>query len=191
MKNNFVKLSLVLFIISAVSAGALAFLNDFTKEIIAANDAKASMDPAVIQAVMPGATMFKDLEDKAIIDTIKSENAKFVDLKNAVDNSGNVLGYVVRTLSTIPGYGGDIEMFVGITPDGKISGLNVLAHQETSGLGSKVTEPQFKDQFVGKDATKEITDGDYDALTGATKSSVSFSSGVNNAISIYNQHLKK
>jgi len=188
MKNNFIRLAGVLFIISAVAAGALAFLNDTTKDLIAENDARASMDPAVIQAVAPGADTFVDLEDTSIIDTIKAENDKFVDLKTAVDASGNSLGYVVRTLSTIPGYGGDMELFVGIKEDGKISGVSVIAHSETSGLGSRTTEPEFTSQFVDKDASTEIVD--FDALAGATKSSKSFLSAVNNAISIYSKYLK-
>lgn len=188
MKNSYVRLGGILFLIAAISAGLLAFLNDSTKDLIAQNEAKASMKPEVLEAVMPGSVMFNDIEDTALIDTIKAENAKFVNLQVAVDSSNNELGYVVRTLSTVPGYGGDMELFVGISPDGKITGVNVVAHSETSGLGSRTTEPEFTSQFVGKDASAEIVE--FDALTGATKSSKSFLSAVNNAVSIYSQYLK-
>ena len=60
MKNNFVRLAGVLLIIGAVSAGVLAWLNDTTKDLIAQNEAKASMDPAVLEAVMPGSVLFKE-----------------------------------------------------------------------------------------------------------------------------------
>lgn len=189
MKNSYVRLGGILFLIAAISAGILAFLNDTTKDLIAQNEAMASMDPAVLESVMPGATMFNDYADTALVDTIKAENDKFVNLQTAVDASGNELGTVIRTLSTVPGYGGDMELFVGISPDGKITGVNVVAHSETSGLGSRTTEPEFQSQFIGKDASVEIVE--FDALTGATKSSNSFLSAVNNAINIYNQHLKK
>jgi Na+-translocating ferredoxin:NAD+ oxidoreductase RnfG subunit len=63
MKNNFVKLAGVLLIIGAVSAGVLAWLNDVTSDRIAQNEAMASMDPAILEAVMPGSVMFKDYED--------------------------------------------------------------------------------------------------------------------------------
>jgi len=53
MKNNFVKLAGVLLIIGAVSAGVLAWLNDVTSDRIAQNEAMASMDPAILEAVMP------------------------------------------------------------------------------------------------------------------------------------------
>lgn len=189
MKNNIVKLGGILCIISAVAGGVLAFTNDFTKDKIAEAELKASMDPAVLEAVMPGSTMFEPLEDATLVETIKSENSKFKDLFVAVDASGNELGYVVKTLSTVPGYGGDMELFVGFSADGKISGMRVLAHQETSGLGSRTTEPEFQSQFIGRDASAEITD--YDAITGVTKSSTSFTSALNNAISVYNQYVNK
>ncbi len=188
MKNNILKLGGVLCLICAIAGGVLAFVNDFTKDKIAEAELKASMDPTVLEAVMPGSTMFEPYEDQAVVETIKSENTKFEDLYVAVDDSGNQMGYVVKTLSTVAGYGGDMELFVGFA-DGKISGMSVLAHQETSGLGSRTAEPEFQSQFIGKDASAEITD--YDAITGVTKSSVSFTSALNNAISVYNQYVNK
>lgn len=188
MKNNFIRLAGVLFIISAVSAGVLAWLNDSTKDLIAQNDLSASMSPEVIEAVAPGADTFVPYEDPALVESIKAENAKFVDLLTAVDGSGNSLGYVVQTLSTVPGYGGDMELYIGIGQDGKITGLSVIAHGETSGLGSRTTEPEFWSQFVGDDASAEVTA--FDAISGVTKSSNSFVSAVNNAVSVYSQYLK-
>jgi len=188
MKNSYVRLGGILFLIAAISAGLLAFLNDSTKDLIDKNEAMAATSPEVLEAVMPGSVMFIDIEDTALIDTIKAENAKFVNLQVAVDASNNELGHVVRTFSTVAGYGGDMELFVGISPDGKITGINVVSHSETSGLGSKTTEPDFISQFIGKAASEEIVE--FDALAGVTKSSNSFLSAVNNAISIYSQYLK-
>lgn len=188
MKNSYVKLGGILFLIGAISAGVLAWLNDATSDLIAKNEAMASMNPEVLEAVMPGSVMFNEYEDTALVDSIKAENAKFVNILTAVDASNNELGHVIRTWSTVPGYGGDMELFVGVSPDGKITGINVVSHSETSGLGSRTTEPDFWKQFVDKDASTEIAD--FDAISGVTKSSNSFLSAVNNAISIYSQYLK-
>lgn len=188
MKNNFIRLAGVLFIIAAVSAGVLAWLNDATKDLIAQNDLSASMSPEVIQLVAPGANTFAPYEDTALVDSIKAENAKFIDLLTAVDGSGNSMGYVVQTLSTEPGYKGDMELYIGIGLDGKITGLSVIAHNETSGLGTRTTEPEFMNQFVGNDASAEVVE--FDVISGVTKSSNSFVSAVNNAISVYSQYLK-
>jgi electron transport complex protein RnfG len=188
MKNSYVKLGGVLFIIAAIAAGILAWLNDSTKDLIAKNDAMASMDPQVLEAVMPGSVMFNEYEDPALVKSIKSENEKFVNLLTAVDASDNELGYVVRTWSTVAGYDGDMELFIGFSPEGKVTGVSVITSSETEGLGSRTTEPEFTSQFAGKDASAEIVD--FEAVSGATKSSNSFLSAVNNAINIYNQYLK-
>lgn len=188
MKNNFIRLAGVLFIIAAVAAGALAWLNDATKDKIEQNDLSASMSPEVIQAVAPGADTFVPFEDSALVETIKSENGKFVDLLTVVDGSGNNIGTVVQTLTPTPGYKGDMELYIGIDKDGKFTGMSVIAHSETSGLGTRTTEEGFWGQFVGKDASAEVVS--YDAISGVTKSSVAFVSAVNNAVSIYNQYLK-
>lgn len=188
MKNSYVKLGGILFLIGAISAGILAWLNGATSELIAQNELSASMTPEVIQEVSAGADTFVPFEDPALVETIKGENSKFIDLFTIVDSSGNSMGYAIKTLSTVPGYKGDMELFVGIGQDGKITGTSVTAHGETSGLGSRTTEPEFMSQFVGKDASAEIVD--FDAISGVTKSSKSFLSAVNNAISIYNEYLK-
>ena len=121
---------------------------------------------------------------------MKADNKQFINLLTAVDASGNVLGKVVRTLSTVKGFNGDIELYVGFSPDGKITGTSVLSHSETEGLGSRVTTPQFREQFVGKDASSEISESDFDAISGATYSSKSFLSAINNAITVYAEYVK-
>jgi electron transport complex protein RnfG len=198
MKNNLVKLGGILCLISAVAGGILAFTYSITKDKIAEAELKASMDPAVLESVIPGAVLFEDYDDQALVESIAADNEKFVSLQTAVDASGNELGTVVRTFSTVAGYGGDMELYVGFNPDGTISGLYVLAHSETSGLGSKTTEPEFQSQFIGRDGSTEITvtksnakDDEILALTGATRSSNSFTSAVNNAIDIYSKYLDK
>ncbi|MDD4089514.1 MAG: FMN-binding protein [Tissierellia bacterium] len=190
MKNNFVRLAGVLFIIGAVAAGLLAWLNDTTKDLIDYNEAMASMDPAILEAVMPGAIMFNEYEDIDLVETIKDENTKIINIMTAVDDSGNELGKVVRTWSTMKGFNGDMELYVGFTPDGQISGTSVISHAETEGVGSRITLPDFTEQFIGKEASGEIAESDYDAISGATYSSESFLSAVNNAIKVYTEYLK-
>jgi electron transport complex protein RnfG len=72
---------------------------------------------------------------------------------------------------------------VGLKPDGTIFDTKVLEHQETPGLGTKMMEPRFKDQFVGKnpgtDKIKVKKDGgEIDAITAATISSRAFCDAV-------------
>ncbi|WP_312699539.1 FMN-binding protein [Sedimentibacter sp.] len=189
--NNIVRLGGILCLISAIAAGVLAFTNDFTKDKIKEVELRASLDPAVLEMVMPGSDTFLPFEDTALIDTIKAENGKFVDLMIPVDSSGNQMGYAIKTLSTVAGFGGDIELFIGVSPDGKITGIAVTQMSETKGLGTKVEDPEFRDQFKGKDLNVEITENDVNLISGSTISSKSFTSAVGNAVKIYSQYLNK
>jgi electron transport complex protein RnfG len=136
--------------------------------------------------------------DSAIIDTIKAGNNKFVDAMVVLDESGAEIGYAVRTLSKIAGYGGNIEISVGIDKNNIITGIIVESMNETPGFGSKVADDEFKSQFLNKGIEDEFkivlgnafADNEIDSLAGATMSSNSFASAVNNALEIYKEYLK-
>ena len=197
MKNEIVKLGFMLFFITAIAAGILSFSNNATFDIIVATEEAASSGPEVAGAVIPGAVGFEDL-DISLIEEISSENEKFVDAKTVIDENGSQVGYAIRSLSPVPGYGGDIEVFVGISMDGNVAGLKVLSLSETPGLGTNVEKPEFQGQFIGKSVDTELvvvkvppsSDNEVSALAGATFSSASFNSAINNAMSIYNDYIK-
>lgn len=52
------------------------------------------------------------------------------------------------------GYGGDIEISVGIASDGTVKGIEMLSIGETAGLGMKAKDAEFKDQFRDKKVQK-------------------------------------
>ena len=198
MKNNIVRLGVILCLISAIAGGVLAFSNNITKDKIKEAEDLASSGPEVAQAVVPGSASFELSEDTALVDKIKAANGKFVELRICKDASGQELGYGIRTLSTESGYGGDVEIFLGVSGDGEIVGMKVVAHDETVGLGAKIVNADFQSQFLGKstDTVIKITksspkEDEIQALSGATFSSRSVTSAVNNAMDIYNQFLKK
>jgi electron transport complex protein RnfG len=79
---------------------------------------------------------------------------------------------------------------VGILADGTLKNISVLQHAETPGLGSKMSEPAFKDQFNDKRADSfnfkvKKDGGDVDAITAATISSRAFCDAVNRALSTF------
>ena len=103
----------------------------------------------------------------------------------ALDKDGNVLGSVV--VNVAKGYGGDISVMTGVDKDGKVTGVNILSHSETAGLGANAVKESFRDQFVG--LVKGITvskdkpgENSIDALTGATVTSRAVTKAVNAAI---------
>ena len=84
------------------------------------------------------------------------------DVVRVVD--GMVVGVVV--LSYAMGFGGPIGILIGIDMNGTIVGVEILEHLETPGIGSRITEDVFLNQFIGKHPPINV-----DAITGATISS--------------------
>ncbi|NLD22260.1 MAG: FMN-binding protein [Bacteroidales bacterium] len=92
---------------------------------------------------------------------------------------------------TVKGYGGDINMTVGVDIKGHITGVKIGSHNETPGLGAKASEPEFISQFgevtindklvivkQNKKAANEIQ-----AISGATISTKAVTEGVSAALS--------
>lgn len=99
----------------------------------------------------------------------------------------NVVGYCVELAS--PGFGGDISMTVGFEADGKILGVSIVSLSETPGLGSRVQEAAYLDQYKGQSGTLTLGE-DVDAIAGATVSSRAVLIGVNRAVEILNRTVK-
>jgi electron transport complex protein RnfG len=96
-----------------------------------------------------------------------------------------IVGYAVNTY-TPDGFSGNIILMAGFKPDGTIINITVLEHKETPGLGTKMAEPQFKDQFLEKNPaefslTVRKDGGPVDAITAATISSRAFCDAVQRA----------
>lgn len=194
--REIIKLGGILFLITAIAAGILAFSNDITKDKIIEAEEAASSGPEVAGVVIPGSVRFEKMESN-IVDKIKKENEKFVDLKVGKDEKGNTIGYAIRTWSPIKGYAGDIEIYLGVSLEGEIVGMKVLSLSETPGLGSNIQNADFQKQFFGKNADMQIgvskgdsAENEIVAISGATYSSRSITSAVNNALDIYNKYVK-
>lgn len=105
-----------------------------------------------------------------------------------LDASGNVAGYVVNVTSK-EGFGGEVSISTGISPDGQITGMEFLTINETAGLGMNATKPEFMNQYVGKtvesfELTKEAAQADnqIQAISGATITSTAVTNAMNAAL---------
>lgn len=133
-------LSAVLFIISVVVALLLAFTNSVTKDKIAENNLKEQN--IAKQEVLSGAEEFTEIENHT------DETGLVQGVYEGKDASGNVIGWCVNVSPS--GYGGALDIMVGIDSSGTVSGMKVVSHSETAGLGAKATDPSFSSQFTGK-----------------------------------------
>ena len=101
-----------------------------------------------------------------------------------VVTGGEVVGYIVTGIAK--GYGGDVPVMVAIDLSGAIVGIEISGTAETQGLGSKIEEPAFKDQFKGLTAAPLTLNSDVQQVASATVSSAAALEAVNNAIAAYN-----
>ena len=187
--NNIFKLSINLFSICAVAALLLGFTNKLTLPIIEERNMQANNEAR--QLVLPKANQFQ-LVSSNEYDNIDGIISEVYEGKNGSD----IIGYTIKTLPK--GYGGEIELIVGISSEGKIEGINIGNMSETPGLGAKANESDFKDQFNGKNASKitvvkggTASDNEISAISGATITSDAVTNGVNVAIELFNNSLTK
>jgi electron transport complex protein RnfG len=92
------------------------------------------------------------------------------------------------------GYHDLIEVMVGVDPEGKLTGISIMTHTETPGLGARIVEPQFTEQFAGLDldTTKLSAEGGkVDAVSGASFSSAGVITAVRSALEQFPQIKKE
>ncbi len=179
--RDIVKLSLVLLVITAVSAGALSITNNITEEIIQEKAMEANL--AYMKEILPDADDFELVEDPGIDDVDGIEEV-YEALKD-----GDTVGYAIKT--TTKGYGGDVVMITGVEHDGTLSGIRVASQSETPGLGDKITEEEFGSQFEGLPIEGELNlNEDVDQISGATISTEAVVDGVNASIKLFESVLK-
>jgi electron transport complex protein RnfG len=92
------------------------------------------------------------------------------------------------------GYHDLIEVMVGVGPEGNLTGISIMTHTETPGLGALIVEPEFTDQFKGLDldTTKLSAEGgQVDTLSGATFSTVGVIAAVSAALEQFPQIKKE
>lgn len=167
--RDIVNLAWKLLLIAAVAGLALGIVNGITVEPIA-EQMRLKADTAR-KTVLPLADTF----------TLESENTGGCVEAYVGTNGGEPVGYTA-VVATKEGYGNEFEVTVGITLDGKISGISIggANFSETPGLGARVKEAFFTEQFEG--LTAPLTLGtDVDAITSATRSSRAVTNAVNTA----------
>ena len=159
--NKIVKLALILFAFSAIMAACPGGINLLTAERIDAINAEKLA--AAMEQVLP-ADSYTEVE-------YKGNDTRIMNVYKA----GNV-GHTVKV--AVGGSQGTIELIVGVDADGAVSGISIVSHSETPGLGAVAAQANdkgqaFRDQFVGQSGTVSVTKdgGQIEALSGATVSS--------------------
>jgi len=178
-----IKLGMILLIITVVSAGVLAVSNNLTKDKIAEIEMAGSLD--ALKQVFGATSKFKVLDEGKLSEIIGSYE-KVIEIFEVYDGQ-TLNGYAIKTKSK--GFGDlDLVILTGISSDGNVTGMRLLEHAETKGIGSKAEEPSFSEKFIGKTVADEIT---VETISGATYTTKGVLEGVNIAREVFNTQFSK
>jgi len=150
----YIKLGFVLFIITAIASGVLAYLNTITQPIIEENQRIAQEKAR--KEVLPSAVSFEEVTGDLTYNIGK-------------DADDNVVGYTF--VASLYGYSSDVKTMVGVNKDMIIENIKVISQAETPGLGANCENPEFQAQFSSKqkaDLKVDKDGGKIVSLTGAT-----------------------
>ena len=180
MKSNLFNMIAVLLVVAVCSAVSIGYVYELTSEPIA--EAKKAKIVAAIKEMVKNFDN-NPLEEKT---TIGTDGVVLYPARE----EGNITSVAVETSSSL-GFGGKIELIMGILTDGTVTGYKITQQNETPGLGSKVTEAAFSKQFVGLNThnsnfSLKKDGGEIDAVTGATISSRAVIDAVKKAVAAYN-----
>ncbi len=164
----YLKLGFVLFIITAIASGVLAYLNTITQPIIEENQRVAQEKAR--KEVLPSAVTFEEVVSELTYHIGK-------------DADEQVVGYTF--VASLYGYSGDVKTMVGINTDLVIEKIKVISQAETPGLGANCEKPEFQAQFSGKQKAEMKVDKDGGAiisLTGATITTRTIANSIRSAM---------
>lgn len=180
MMKEIIRLTVVLTSVCIVAGFALSYVNAATKDARAYQDRLELLN--ALNMVLP------DHDNEADKDTVEVSGVTYFISKK----DGAINGVAFKS-SSEKGYSGLIETIIGVLPDGKIKAIGILSQKETPGLGAKIDQQWFKDQYAGKtlDGAKwavKKDGGDFDQISGATISPRAVTAAVKDGLTMYAQN---
>ena len=172
--------AIILTIICLVTAVLLVLTNQLTYQTRIRLEVEAA--EADRNSMFPEAASFEVVDISSRTEEFPGIDAVYA----ARDTSNALIGLVIE--SSHRGYAGNLPIMIAINSDAEISNLKLLANEETPGLGKKVENKFFYEQFIGESITKEFTVNPadssevlIDAVAGATISSRAVAESINQA----------
>jgi electron transport complex protein RnfG len=168
--------AIILLLFTVVGTSMVAFTYDGTREKIAANE-RATLQRKLNQLLPPGSYDNSLLDDRIRVtppDATYSDSA--ITVYRARKNNADA--GLVMTAVAPDGYSGRIKMLIGIRADDTLSGVRIITHRETPGLGDAIDEERsdwvygFDGKSLGNPPIEQWRvkkdGGAFDQLTGAT-----------------------
>ncbi len=164
------RLAVTLLLICTVVATVLAGVNAFTAPMIA--QLKEAKTQQAIEAVLPGGgEEIPFTDDTGLVTKVYASDA----------------GYAIQVAPM--GFGGAIDMMVGVDKEGNVLDISIISQTETAGLGSVAAEKTakgetFRGQFVGMSGVLAVDKdgGEVDSISSATITTRAIVTGINAAL---------
>jgi Na+-translocating ferredoxin:NAD+ oxidoreductase subunit G len=175
-----IRLIVVLTVVCAQAGFSLAYLNEKTEDARANQDRLKLLNS--LNMVLPENDNQPDKKAVKVNGTIYY-----------ISKLKGVVNGVAFETSSDKGYSGSIGIMVGIKPTGEVISIAVLDQKETPGLGSKITEDRFLNQYKGKSLQNarwkvKKDGGDFEAISGATISPRAVTGAVKDGLDAYEKH---
>jgi len=180
MIRHILNLGLRLFLVCLVAAAGLGLTYGLVKDRIAEQERRRRARAAETVLASLEAT---PQENEELTAQLQAEFPDLLSVFEGFDASGARVGYAFVLKSK--GYN-FITMAVGVSAEGKVTGIKAVSNEETPGLGAVAVEnKQFLQQYQGKGPQRLTLEVDVDAYTGATYTSKGINNGVNMALDIW------
>ena len=160
--RNIIKYGGILLAITFIVALLLGEVNDITAPLISQNSESAKLESMeeVLGEVYDEGTSIKPSGETCVDEITKFDSPN---------------GTVYAVLSKPKGYGGEIEMMVGVDSMLNVTGVRIISMSETPGLGARANDPEFLDKYKGAFNDKVL-------ISGATITSNAVKKGVEDAV---------
>jgi electron transport complex protein RnfG len=185
-RRKILRLGLILFTVTAITGIVLGLVYQITLEPIRRTQER--LRDEALSGALPEGRSFTPLE------VAPGSDPTIRDVQRASDG-GRLVGYCLTL--TPKGYGGPIELVVGITDKGHLRAIRVLSHSETPGLGAKAPLPAFSGQYENREAERLILvktapsgNNQVQAISGATITSSAITDGANAALDYWRKNLE-
>ena len=174
--KNALKTAITMLAFASIGTSLLAYVFDITRAPIEASEKEARL--ALFKEILPVNVYDNDLLKTTVeIDPNDLLGNRVSTIANIAKFNNKTTGVILEAIAH-DGYSGDIKLLIAIRADGSISGVRVLAHKETPGLGDYIDIAHgkwiklFDDESVHKTPTAnwqvKKDGGKFDYMVGAT-----------------------
>jgi electron transport complex protein RnfG len=184
------RLVIVLTLVTALAGLILSLVESATREPIAKQRREEML--RALKAVLPPVDNAPDTD---VVQLVVGRDRKGREQQGTFyrGRRGGQLTGVAFQVTAPDGYSGSIDIMVGIDPRGMVTGVAILKHAETPGLGDKIARPGFTGLFIGKgldnaDWRVRKDGGNFDQLTGATISPRAVVGAIRRGLEFFRDH---